>query len=64
MFFKQQEKDDKAVEEKFQALPEEKQMKLTAFMKRSDRGGGNQNAVFELKAKIQELQEELMSKEK
>lgn len=64
MFFKEQEIQDRRVDAKFDALPEEKQVKLSSIIRRNPTGSGNENAVFELKAKIQELQEELAAKEK
>ena len=53
MFFKEQEIQDRRVDEKFDALPEEKQIKLSSIIRRNPTSSGNENAVFELKAKIQ-----------
>lgn len=53
MFFKEQEIQDRRVDAKFDALPEEKQVKLSSIIRRNPTSSGNENAVFELKAKIQ-----------
>lgn len=51
-FFKEQRGQDKAIEEKYEALPEEKQARISSLVRRSNHGS-NENAVMELKARVQ-----------
>lgn len=62
-FFREETKHQQAVDSKFESLPVEKQQSLAPFVSR--RGDpGNDSAVLELKATVQELRNELADKER
>lgn len=51
-FFKEQSIQEEAIERKFEELPESKQEKISALVRRNNQPS-NEGAVFELKARVQ-----------